>query len=94
MGIGLRLIKTVLGRATGANERFAQMSGSVELVSGIDWVSRRVWYRVDYLGKRSVRRSDYKYALTDAMALCQEHATTLIDRSDKGSGFLLASLGR
>jgi hypothetical protein len=66
---------------------------SVELVSGVDWVSRRVWYRVDYLGQRSVRQSEYKYALTDAMALCRAHATGLIDRSDKGTGFLVASLG-
>lgn len=71
------------------------MTPAVELFSATDppYVAhRRVWYWVEFQDARSVRLNEYAPVLGWAEALCGEHDTCLIDRSDKGSGLLLATL--
>jgi hypothetical protein len=73
------------------------MTLPVELYSMTDPVYvtvQSVWYWVEFEGLRSEKTEDYKLALSWAQALCVEHDTCLIDRSDKGSGYLLSTLGR
>jgi hypothetical protein len=74
-----------------------KMKPAVEILSATDSIvapNRSVWYWVEYDGKKSERREDYKTVLAWAWALVAEHDTCLVDRSDKGSGFLLSTLGR
>lgn len=71
------------------------MEPAVELLSATDpgYVQpRRVWYYTEFEGMRSERLNDYAPVFARAEALCAEHDTCLIDRSDKGSGFLLSTL--
>ncbi len=73
------------------------MTPDVELFSATDPVyvaDRRVWYWTEFDGVKSERLNDYATVLLHAEALMAEHDACLIDRSDKGSGLLLASLGR
>ena len=73
------------------------MTPPVEIFSATDpryIPERRVWYWVEFQGRRSERREDWATVNGWALALCAEHDTCLIDRSDKGSGVLLATLGR
>jgi hypothetical protein len=73
------------------------MTPDVELFSATDPVhveDRRVWYWTEFKGVRSERLNDYTPVLRQAEALMARHGACLIDRSDKGSGLLLASLGK
>lgn len=72
------------------------MRPPVELFSATDPPhvhDRRVWYWTEAEGLRSERQNEYAPVLARAQALCAEHDTCLIDRSDKGSGLLLSTLG-
>lgn len=71
------------------------MSPTVELFSATDppYVRNRgVWYYTEFDGTRSERLNDYPSVLARAQVLCQEHGARLVDRSDRGSGVLLATL--
>jgi hypothetical protein len=68
----------------------------VELFSATDPVyvpHRQVWYWTEFLGLRSERLTDWATVAAHAEAIRSEHEAVLIDRSDKGSGFLLSTLG-
>lgn len=54
---------------------------------------RKVWYWVKFGDKEFRRTTDYRVALDRAERLCTRHETGMIDRSDKGSGLLRATLG-
>jgi hypothetical protein len=67
----------------------------VEIYSRTDapYVARRsVWYWAEFDGRACEETKDYAIALARAKALMAEHGACLIDRSDKGSGFLLSTL--
>jgi hypothetical protein len=69
----------------------------VEIFSATDPIyvpNRQVWYWTEFLGMKSQRATGYAPVLEGALALTVEHETCLVDRSDKGSGFLLATLDR
>jgi prophage regulatory protein len=69
----------------------------VEIYSATDPPSvanREVWYWVEFGDIKFERTIDYRVALRHAERLCSEHDTAIIDRSDKGSGILRATLGR
>lgn len=71
------------------------MTPAVELFSATDPVyvpNRRVWYWTEFNGLRSERLEDYEAVLVRALVIRQEHDTCLVDRSDKGSGFLLRTI--
>lgn len=73
------------------------MTPEVELFSATDSITepdRRVWYWTRFRGKDSERTEDYELALAEAKRLMAEHDAVLIDRSDKGSGFLRSTLGK
>jgi hypothetical protein len=69
-----------------------------EIYSATDpeyFADRRVWYWVTLNGKSvGERRNDWATVNARARALVEEHDGCLIDRSDKGSGYLLSALGR
>lgn len=65
----------------------------VEIYSATDPVARKVWYWVEWGDGKFERTTDYKVALAQAERICVEHDTAIIDRSDKGSGILRATLG-
>ena len=72
------------------------MTPEVEIFSATDPVcepNRRVWYWLEFDGKKSQRRNDWATINAWALALLAEHNACLIDRSDKDSGFLLSTLG-
>lgn len=73
------------------------MTPAVEIFSATDPVYypvRGVWYWLEFEGKKSEPCTDWAIVDKWADALCREHDTCLVDRSDKGSGLLLASLQR
>ena len=73
------------------------MTRTVELFSATDPVyvrNRRVWYWLEFDGMRSKRLTEYGSVLEHANALVAEHDACLIDRSDKGSGFLLSTMAQ
>lgn len=75
----------------------SRMTPAVEIFSAADPVyfpDRRVWYWVVFEGTRSEDCEDWATVNSWALSRCAEHGTCLIDRSDKGSGFLRATLGR
>ena len=55
--------------------------------------NREVWYWVEFGDIKFERTTDYHVSLRRAERLCAEHDTAIIDRSDKGSGILRATLG-
>jgi hypothetical protein len=55
---------------------------------------QRVWYCVEFRGLKSEPTENYGEALAHAEALCAEHDTAMIDRSDKGCGLLLWQIGK
>src|SRR5260370_29731317 len=67
---------------------------SVEIYSATDpphVPNREVWYWVEFGDIKSERTTNYQVAHRDAERLRAEHDTTIIDRSDKGSGILRAT---
>jgi predicted DNA-binding transcriptional regulator AlpA len=54
----------------------------------------QVWYWVEWGEGKFEKTTDYAVALRQAERICEEHDTAIIDRSDKGSGILRATLGR
>ena len=69
---------------------------AVEIYSATDppHVARRqVWYWVEFGDLKVERSTDYRVVLDQAEDLCNAHNTGLVDRSDKGSGILRATLG-
>jgi len=71
------------------------MTATIELISATDppYVrDRRVWYYTEFNGVRSDALNEYLPVLARAEALCAEHSACLVDRSDKGSGLLRATL--
>lgn len=77
----------------GSSARIDAVRPAVELFSGVDRVRRRVDYWTEFRGMRSEHLEDYAPVLQRAEALCAEYGTCMIDRSDRGSGLLRASLG-
>jgi hypothetical protein len=72
------------------------MTHEVELYSATDPVyasHRQVWYWTEFLGVKSERLINWATVAARAEAIRSEHEACLIDRSDKGSGFLLSTLG-
>ena len=70
---------------------------SVEILSWTDpEIARRrnVWYQTRFGDRHLEPTTDYSVALAQAEQLCDEFDTGLIDRSDKGSGFLLSTIRR
>lgn len=70
---------------------------SVEIWSWTDPIDARhrtVWYQTRFGERHLDPTNDYAVALAQAQELCGEFDTGLIDRSDKGSGFLLSTLSR
>lgn len=55
---------------------------------------RKVWYWVKFGDREFRKTTDYRIALRHAENLCARHETAMIDRSDKGSGVLRATLQR
>lgn len=68
----------------------------VEIYSATDPITvrnRRVWYWVE-VGERKYKRTEnYQDAATLAEEIREQLDTVIIDRSDKGSGYLLSTLG-
>jgi prophage regulatory protein len=56
--------------------------------------NRQVWYWVEFGEIKSDRSTAYDVARRHAERLSAEHHTAIIDRSDKGSGILRATLGQ
>lgn len=54
---------------------------------------RKVRYWVKFGPKEFPKTTDYRVALDRAERLCARYDTGMIDRSDKGSGLLQATLG-
>lgn len=69
----------------------------VEIYSATDPVNvrnRRVWYWVE-VGERTYKRTkNYKDAASLAEEIREQLDTVIVDRSDKGSGYLLSTLRR
>jgi hypothetical protein len=69
----------------------------VEIYSATDPISvrnRRVWYWVE-VGERKYKRTEsYQDAAALAETIREQLDTVIIDRSDKGSGYLLSTLRR
>ncbi len=55
---------------------------------------RHVWYWVEVGDRRLNRTENYQEALAEAEEIREQLDTVIIDRSDKGSGYLLSTLGR
>lgn len=55
---------------------------------------RKVWYQTRYGELQFDPYNDYQVVLAEAERLRREQDTVLIDRSDRGSGLLLATLDR
>jgi hypothetical protein len=73
------------------------VSATVEIFSATDppyLADRRVLYWLEFNGRRSVRAEDWATVDRWATAICAEHDACIIDRSDKGSGLLRATLRR
>jgi hypothetical protein len=56
--------------------------------------ARNVWYQTTLGETKYPKTTDYKVALRKAEELAAKYDCGIIDRSDKGSGFLRATLGR
>jgi predicted DNA-binding transcriptional regulator AlpA len=54
---------------------------------------RRVWYWVQVGEHKYDPTENYRIALAQAEAISEELDTAITDRSDKGSGYLLSTLG-
>jgi len=73
------------------------MTPAVEIFSATDPVyspERDVRYWLEFGGRRSERRTDWATINARAIAICAEHDTVLIDRSDRDSGLLRRTLGQ
>ena len=57
-----------------------------------DAVAGRIGCYTEFNGVRSEPLNDYGPVLAHAQVLCAKHDTCLVDRSDKGSGILRATL--
>lgn len=71
------------------------MKPEVELFSATDPVHiphRQVWYWTEFEGMKSERSNDWATVNARAVAICVEQNRCLVDRSDKGSGYLFATL--
>jgi hypothetical protein len=71
------------------------MESTVEIFSATDPPhvhERRVWYWLEFEGRASERLTEWALVNEWALALVAEHDAYLLDRSDKGSGLLLATL--
>jgi len=69
----------------------------VEIYSATDPVNvphRSVWYWVEVSERRYERTESYQEALTLAESLRKQLDSVIVDRSDKGSGYLLSTLNR
>jgi predicted DNA-binding transcriptional regulator AlpA len=67
----------------------------VEIYSATDPVhvpNRSVWYWVEVSERRYDRTESYQEALTLAESLREQLDSVIVDRSDKGSGYLLSTL--
>lgn len=74
-----------------------RMNNEVEIFGMTDppYIARRsVWYWVEFEGRRSDKTESHAQAEAWAASLCAEHDTCLIDRSDRGSGYLRSTLPR
>jgi hypothetical protein len=72
------------------------MIETVEIYSATDpvyFADRQVWYWVEFRGMKSERVTDWSTVDGHAKAILAEHEACLVDRSDKGSGFLLSTFG-
>jgi hypothetical protein len=56
--------------------------------------NRSVWYFVEHHGQRSANTQRHAEAEVWAKAIADEHQVFVIDRSDRGNGYLLSTLGR
>jgi hypothetical protein len=71
------------------------MTSTVELFSATDPIyvpHRRVWYWAEFRGAKSERLNDWETVNARTQSICAEHEACLVDRSDKGSGYLLSTL--
>jgi hypothetical protein len=68
---------------------------AVEIFSATDpvyFAERQVWYWLKFEDHESERRTDWRSVDEEALALCGQHDTCLIDRSDRDSGYLRSTL--
>lgn len=56
--------------------------------------NRQVWYQARFAETEYPKTTDYTVALAKAEELAAQFECGIIDRSDKGTGFLRATLGR
>lgn len=69
----------------------------VEIYSATDPINvrnRRVWYWVEVGERKHNRTENYQEAASLAEEIREQLDTVIIDRSDKGSGYLLSTLRR
>jgi hypothetical protein len=69
----------------------------VEIYSATDPINvgnRRVWYWVEVGERKYSRTENYHEAASLAEEIREQLDTVIIDRSDKGSGYLLSTLRR
>lgn len=69
----------------------------VEIYSATDPINvrnRRVWYWVEVGERKYERTENYQEAASLAEEIREQLDTVIIDRSDKGSGYLLSTLRR
>lgn len=69
----------------------------VEIYSATDPIhvaNRTVWYWVEVLEKKYERTENYQEALALAESLREQLDSVIIDRSDRGSGYLRSTLSR
>jgi hypothetical protein len=67
----------------------------VEIYSATDPITvkdRRVWYWIEVGDRKLERTESHKDALAEAEEIRRQLDTAILDRSDKGSGYLLSTL--